>query len=203
MPPRRDLSVSRCGDDNDAAMDALVRDATQVDSSETQDTGDGDGDVEDGVDGAEDDMDLFGVGYDIGVEAVDSSCSSSSCKKRVRDAADESYTAFSKVAKSGDGESTHHQTGCDTDTTSGGITVRSLDPDLHFIVMTHAQAAERFSLFADLRPSTVVLYDPDVAVVRAVEAYQTTTTLPMKLYFMLYGKSAYSTVQVWVLLWLI
>lgn len=73
---------------------------------------------------------------------------------------------------------------------SADLRVSVLDPSLHLVVMTHAQAAENFSLLSDVRPSCVILYDPEVAIIRAIEAHQAALTTPLKLYFLLYGEEA-------------
>ena len=66
--------------------------------------------------------------------------------------------------------------------------VRLLDPALHLMMVTHAEATQRASLLSEVQPSVVVLYDPEVSVVRAVEAYQASLASPIKVYFMMYGK---------------
>lgn len=71
---------------------------------------------------------------------------------------------------------------------SADLLVSVLDPTLHLVVMTHAQVGENFSLLSDVRPSCVILYDPEVAIIRAIEAHQAVVTTPLKLYFLLYGE---------------
>lgn len=68
------------------------------------------------------------------------------------------------------------------------LKVSMLDPDLHITVITHAQAQESYTLLADHRPTCIILYDPEVSIIRAVELYQANTETPLKLYFLLYGK---------------
>jgi hypothetical protein len=53
------------------------------------------------------------------------------------------------------------------------------------------QALERFEIFRDIQPSYVILYDADIAVVRGIEAYQSSLPKeehPVKVYFLMYGK---------------
>ena len=55
------------------------------------------------------------------------------------------------------------------------------------------QALERFDVFRDIQPSYVVLYDADIAVIRGIEAYQSTLSKgdkPVKVYFLMYGTCA-------------
>ena len=57
------------------------------------------------------------------------------------------------------------------------------------------QALERFDVFRDIQPSYVVLYDADIAVIRGIEAYQSTLSRgekPVKVYFLMYGTCAES-----------
>lgn len=54
------------------------------------------------------------------------------------------------------------------------------------------QAAESLNILQDLEPDFVVLYDPDSAFVRNLEAYQAErprTRPPLTVYFMLYEQS--------------
>ena len=70
---------------------------------------------------------------------------------------------------------------------------RLLDPSLHVMLMTHSECKENLSCFQDCRPAYVVLYDADVALIRGVEAYQSTIAAdsdnsPVKVFFLLYGE---------------
>ncbi|CAN0349962.1 unnamed protein product, partial [Ectocarpus sp. 4 AP-2014] len=54
------------------------------------------------------------------------------------------------------------------------------------------QARESLNILQDLEPDFVVLYDPDAAFVRTLEAYQAGRPLdrpPLVVYFMLYEQS--------------
>lgn len=54
------------------------------------------------------------------------------------------------------------------------------------------QARESLNILQDLEPDFVVLYDPDAAFVRSLEAYQAGRALdrpPLVVYFMLYEQS--------------
>ena len=67
-----------------------------------------------------------------------------------------------------------------------------LDPALHVMLMTHAEARENLSAMQDCSPAYVVLYDADITLIRAVETYQSmlpATASPVKVYFILYGKT--------------
>jgi len=74
----------------------------------------------------------------------------------------------------------------------GNATVTRIDPNLHLIVISHTQFLEKFNLLNDMKPDYIVLYDPDVTVVRTIETYQAdnNTKGKLKVYFMLYTGSA-------------
>lgn len=66
-----------------------------------------------------------------------------------------------------------------------------LDPDLHLMFITHSEAKERFTVLHDCCPAYVVLYDPDITIIRTIETYQASLPFsvpPVKVYFLLYGK---------------
>ena len=52
------------------------------------------------------------------------------------------------------------------------VQVLPLDPSLHLILLTQEELFHSSNLLMDVDPSYVVLYDPDVAVVRALEVHQ-------------------------------
>jgi hypothetical protein len=66
-----------------------------------------------------------------------------------------------------------------------------IDPDLHVIMMTHAEATSSCNVFSDVRPAYVVLCDPDVTLIRNMETYQANNSRghaePLRVYFILYG----------------
>jgi hypothetical protein len=65
-----------------------------------------------------------------------------------------------------------------------------LDPDLHVVIMTHSEAKENFTKLHDCCPAYVVLYDPDITIIRTIETYQSAQPAeapPVKVYFLLYG----------------
>jgi hypothetical protein len=71
-------------------------------------------------------------------------------------------------------------------------TASVLDPDLHVVIMTHSEAKENFTTLHDCCPAYVVLYDPDITIIRTIETYQSMQPAeapPVKVYFLLYGKS--------------
>ena len=64
---------------------------------------------------------------------------------------------------------------------------------LSIFLLIWMQALERFDVFRDIQPSYVVLYDADIAVIRGIEAYQSTLSRgdrPVKVYFLMYGTCA-------------
>ena len=71
-------------------------------------------------------------------------------------------------------------------------TATCIDPNLHLIVISHSQFSEKFNLLSDIKPDYVILYDPDVTIVRTIETYQAddNTKNKLKVYFMLYTGSA-------------
>merc|ERR1711871_190871 len=52
------------------------------------------------------------------------------------------------------------------------VQVFPLDPSLHLILLTQEELFRSSNLLMDVDPSYVVLYDPDIAVVRALEVHQ-------------------------------
>jgi hypothetical protein len=70
-------------------------------------------------------------------------------------------------------------------------TAAVLDPGLHVTMVTHSEVRDSYVALRDHSPAYVVLYDPDITLIRCIEAYQ--STLPpqapaVKVYFILYGK---------------
>lgn len=67
----------------------------------------------------------------------------------------------------------------------------TLDPDLHLMLMTHSEVKGSFTTLQDCSPAYVVLFDPDVSIIRAIETYQSALppSLPsVRVYFVMYGK---------------
>lgn len=67
---------------------------------------------------------------------------------------------------------------------------RVLD-ELHLMFITHSDAKERFTVLHDCCPAYVLLYDPDISIIRTIETYQASRTIevpPVKVYFLLYGR---------------
>lgn len=61
-----------------------------------------------------------------------------------------------------------------------------------FFFFFFVQASESLNILSDLEPDFVVLYDPDAAFVRTLEAYQAGRAPdrpPVTVYFMLYEQS--------------
>ncbi|CAN0520817.1 unnamed protein product, partial [Laminaria digitata] len=76
--------------------------------------------------------------------------------------------------------------------TSAGCDLFEPLPPLHVAMCSYAQATESLNILQDLEPDFVVLYDPDAAFVRALEAYQAERSRGrprLMVYFMLYEKS--------------
>jgi hypothetical protein len=70
-------------------------------------------------------------------------------------------------------------------------TATVLDPGLHVSMVTHSEVRDSYVALRDHSPAYVVLYDPDITLIRCIEAYQ--STLPpqapaVKVYFILYGE---------------
>ena len=65
---------------------------------------------------------------------------------------------------------------------------RLLDPNFHFAIYTHAQANAIFDVMEEVMPSYVVLYDPDITLLRNIEVYQANHPKEkLKVYFLIYG----------------
>ena len=64
------------------------------------------------------------------------------------------------------------------------------DSPLFITIKTHSQVKEDYTWLSSLQPSTIILYDADVEVIRNIEAYQSTIpTQQLKLYFLVYEGS--------------
>lgn len=66
-----------------------------------------------------------------------------------------------------------------------------VDDDLHMILMTIYEAKKNLTLLEDLQPAYIILYDPDITMIRTIEAYQALISNKVKVYFMVYGKYIY------------
>jgi hypothetical protein len=64
-----------------------------------------------------------------------------------------------------------------------------LDDSLHIVILTHEEANSRYNFLSDMKPSYVVLYDPDIEIVRSIEVYQAGIKEIVKVYFLVYGGS--------------
>jgi len=60
----------------------------------------------------------------------------------------------------------------DSSTDSDALHGYEVREELHLTLLTHQQAAERADVLGDLDPFAVVLYDPDVSLVRRLEVFQ-------------------------------
>ena len=70
------------------------------------------------------------------------------------------------------------------------VTSSYLDPALNVTVMTQMRALELFDILSDVKPAYVILYDPDVTLVRNIEIYQSKNEGErVKVYFLLYSGS--------------
>lgn len=66
----------------------------------------------------------------------------------------------------------------------------SLENDLHMVIITHAQVKDNYlTCLQQINPRYIILYDADVYIVRAIEAYQSLLRFSMKVFFFAYGKS--------------
>ena len=66
-----------------------------------------------------------------------------------------------------------------------------LDPDLSITIMTHSDIKGNYSSLYDFCPAYVVLYDPDISIIRSIETYQSQLrpeAPAVKVYFILYGQ---------------
>jgi len=64
-----------------------------------------------------------------------------------------------------------------------------LDPSLNMMLTTQGEFYESYTLLNDFDPEYIVLYDPDVYIIRAIESHQSKRAKPIKVYFLMYGKS--------------
>eukprot|EP00981_Chlorochromonas_danica_P014258 scaffold7628_cov253-Ochromonas_danica.AAC.19 len=66
----------------------------------------------------------------------------------------------------------------------------SLENDLHMVIITHAQVKENYlTCLQQISPRYIILYDADVYIVRAIEAYQSMLSFSMTVYFFAYDGS--------------
>ncbi len=72
------------------------------------------------------------------------------------------------------------------------LTAYFLDPLPYINIVTHNQIKENFTLLQSYAPSSVILYDNDVFIVRKLEGYQSMIDRQITIYFLNYGKP-YST----------
>lgn len=56
------------------------------------------------------------------------------------------------------------------------MSASSLDSDLHIEVLTHTQCHDHINKFSVIRPKFIVLFDPDIEIIRMIEIYQSTQT---------------------------
>lgn len=95
----------------------------------------------------------------------------------------------SKRKKLNIGLSVDSQCGDDIDDT---LRASILDPEINLQMMTHEQFKQNFTALSDIKPSYIILYDPDISIVRSLETFQATVTSPLRVYFLLYSKYFYT-----------
>ena len=66
-----------------------------------------------------------------------------------------------------------------------------LDENLNITLLTHSQCTDAHSPFLDIRPSYIILMDPDVTIIRMIETYQVDPQqhVVVKVYFLMYKES--------------
>ncbi|RHY31493.1 hypothetical protein DYB32_003453, partial [Aphanomyces invadans] len=65
-----------------------------------------------------------------------------------------------------------------------------LPPQDQLVLCTYADAEKCSNLLDDLRPSHIILYDPDVSFIRELEVYSALSSSPIQVHFMVYENSA-------------
>lgn len=57
------------------------------------------------------------------------------------------------------------------------------------IILTHNDVKQQLRLLEDLEPTYIILYDPEISLIRRLETYQASIApTSIKVYFMMYGK---------------
>lgn len=69
------------------------------------------------------------------------------------------------------------------------IEISLFEPESSIIILTHNNANQQYDFMSDINPEYVILYDPDVALVRSIESYQSTIDTIIKIYFLVYEGS--------------
>eukprot|EP01041_Mallomonas_annulata_P000717 gene717-1382_t len=70
------------------------------------------------------------------------------------------------------------------------LTADMVEPRLRIVVMTHSYAKSRATLFSDMKPSYVIMYDADIQLIREIEVYSVSTCMfTPKVYFLIYLSS--------------
>ncbi len=81
-------------------------------------------------------------------------------------------SATTTGSRTGTGTDNVDQFGYNAINDGENVQVLPLDPELHLILVTQEELFHSSNLLMDVDPSYVVMYDPDIAVVRALEVYQ-------------------------------
>lgn len=101
------------------------------------------------------------------------------------------------VDDEGESESAKRRRGSVGETTTDDWSLQAslLDSSLNVTMLTHSQCAEQFNPFLDLCPAYIILLDPDVTIIRMIEAYQADMcngkehTPVTKVFFLMYEES--------------
>lgn len=101
-----------------------------------------------------------------------------------------SLTATREVPTRSDSSSTSSNVVQVNSTMTLTLTAQLLDPELHLTIVTHAMWREvAANILSDIQPLHVILYDPDISIIRALEVYQASACRPVKIHFMMLGGS--------------
>ncbi len=65
------------------------------------------------------------------------------------------------------------------------VSATLIDPNQRVLILTHSQWKENVTVLSDTQPSDVVLYDPDIAIIRSLEVYQASRRRAMHIYFLM------------------
>ena len=69
------------------------------------------------------------------------------------------------------------------------IEISLLEPEPSIILLTHSDANQRFDFMSDIDPEYVIIYDPEVSLIRSIESHQSIIDNIIKVYFLVYEGS--------------